>query len=312
MKGITNITLGLENLEIGELIRELRIERRVKQNVLFYGLCARKTYFQLENGEVVMDELLSEWLFSRLHVQYRLIDIMLDDDNFWQKECRHEIAVQMKRYCLEKAESLLKEYEARAPKIKLHTQYVLARRAEILFKTGKEKSGKLFREALELTMAVVELEKRLKGNGVISEEELWLYLHYRICENPFSMEEYTLFLERVEELFLSVQLYAESYFEAAYQYVCALWSTEQYTLCREVCEKAITWLKRGVKSFHLAEFHAFHAMAGMKLKHETEEERNLFQQCKMAYYAGISFGEEETAEKIKKQCEEVFGWHITD
>ncbi|MBP3567534.1 MAG: hypothetical protein J6K04_00065 [Lachnospiraceae bacterium] len=307
-----NITLGLENLEIGELIRELRIDRNVKQNVLFYGLCARKTYFQLENGEVVMDELLSERLFSRLHVQYRLLDIMLDDDNFWQKECRHEIEVQMKRHCLEKAESLLKEYEDRTPKATIHTQYVLAKRAEILFETGQEKSGELFRKALELTMAVAELEERLKGNGVISEEELWLYFRYRTCENPFSMEEYISFLERVEELFLSAQLYAESYFEAAYQYACALWNTEQYTLCREVCEKAITWLKRGVKSFRLSEFYFLDAMAGMNLKHEPEEEQNLFQKCKMAYYIGISFGEEEAAEQIKVQCEEEFGWHITD
>lgn len=307
-----NITIGLENLEIGELIRELRIERKVKQNVLFDGLCARKTYFQLENGEVVMDELLSERLFSRLHVQYRLLDVMLNDNQFWQKECRHEIGVQICKRCWEKAESLLNEYEEWAPKEKLHMQYILGKRAEIFLKTGQGKTGEKFREALEVTMPVEEFEKRLNGNGVIAEEELWLYFCYRTCDNPFTEKEYTLFLERVEEWFLSAQIYAEVYFEASYQFVCELWSTEQYTLCREVCEKAITWLKRGVKSFHLAEFHALDAMAGMKLKHEPEEERNLFQQCKMAYYVGVSFGEKEMAEQIKVQCEEVFGWHITE
>ena len=78
-----------------------------------------------------------------------------------------------------------------------------------------------------------------------------------------------------------------------------------------ICQKAISWLKRGVKKYHLPEFHFLDAMAGMKLKHEPEEERKLFQQCKMAYYVSMSFDEKNVAEKIKKQCKENYGWHIT-
>lgn len=307
-----NETIGLEGMEISELIRELRIEKGVQQEVLYQGLCTRKKYFQLENGEVVMDELLSERLFSRLHVQYKLIDIMLDDDNFWQKECRHEINVQLHKKAWEKAENLLKEYEERAPKTELHTQYVLAKRAEICLKTGKDKCGKAFLEALELTMPVHELESRLKGNGVIAEDELMWYFCYRMCDKPFSMEEYSMFLERIEKLYLSVQITAEVYFEIAYLYVISLFETEQYVLCRDVCQKAISWLKRGVKNFRLPEFTYLDAIAGMKLKHEPEEERELFQQCKMAYYVSLSFGEKDMAEEIKKQCKEKYGWHITD
>lgn len=90
-----NETLGLEELEIGEVIRELRIEIDIPQKILYYGLCTRRQYIQLENGEVIMDEYLSERLLSRLHIQYRLMDIMLDDDNFWQKECRHAVRIAM-------------------------------------------------------------------------------------------------------------------------------------------------------------------------------------------------------------------------
>ncbi len=307
-----NETIGLEGMEISELIRELRIEKGIPQEVLYQGLCTRKKYFQLENGEVVIDELLSERLFSRLHVQYKLIDIMLDDEQFWQKECRHEIAVQLYKRAWEKAECLLKEYEEKAPKTELHTQYVLAKRAEIGLKTGQKDCGKAFLEAMELTITVHELESRLKGNGVISEDELMWYVYYRICDKPFSMEEYRLFLERIEELFLSVQINTELYFKMAYWYTESLLEAEQFVLCREVCQNAITWLKQGVKSFHLPEFYFLDAMAGMKLKHEPEEERELFQQCKMAFYVGMAFGETDVAEKIKKQCEENYGWHITD
>lgn len=312
MMRMKNETIGLEGMEVSELIRELRIEKKVRQEVLYKGLCSRKKYFQLENGEVVMDEFLSERLFSRLHVQYRLIDIMLDDNNFWQKECRHEINLQLHKRDWEKAESLLKEYEKRAPKIKLHTQYVMARRAEIRLKTGQEKDGRAFREALELTMPVAELEHRLKSNGIVAEDELWMYFCYRVCDNPFPVDEYLLFLERVEEVFLSVQIYAEVYFEAAYQCAYTLWQGEQLGLCREICQKAIAWLKRGVKSFRLPEFYFLDAMAGMKLMPEPEEERKLFQQCKMAYYVSLSFNEKETAEEIRKQSKENYGWHITD
>ena len=306
-----NETLGLERMEVSELIRELRIEKGVCQEILYQGLCTRKKYFQLENGEVVMDELLSERLFSRLHVQYKLIDIMLDDDNFWQKECRHEISIQMQKMAWEKTEGLLKEYEDRAAKTELHTQYVLAKRAELGLKSGRDKCGPLFLEALELTMPVQELECRLQGNGVISENELLWYFYYRICDKPFSMDEYAFFLERMEELLLYAQIYGEVYFEAAYCYACFLTEMEQYVVCRKICQKAILWLKRGVKNYHLPEFHFLDAMAGMKLKHESEEERKLFQQCKMAYYVSMSFDEKNVAEKIKKQCKENYGWHIT-
>ena len=147
MGEMKNITLGLESMEVSELIRELRVEKGIRQDVLYHGLCTRKKYFQLENGEVVMDEYLSERLFSRLHVQYKLIDVMLDDDNFRQKELRYEINLRLRKRAWEKAESLLKEYEERAPKTELHTQYVLAKRAEINWKTGKDKPGNAFLEA---------------------------------------------------------------------------------------------------------------------------------------------------------------------
>lgn len=305
-----NETLGLEKMEISDLIREIRKEKKILQDVLYKGLCKKKVYFQVENGDVIMDELLSERLFSRLHVQYRLVDIMLNDDNFWQKETRYEINTLLHRRCWEQAEGLLEEYEKRAPQVEVHTQYVLSKRAELLFQTKQETGGVLFREALELTMSISEVEARLKDSGVISAEELWMYFRYRSCEKPFSMEEYPLFLEQVEKWFLSVQIYAEVYFEAAYRYACELWEAEEYAACREVCGKAVFWLKGGLKNFHLAEFYFLDAMAGMKLEHSEEEEKELYQQCKMAYYVGLSFGEKETAEEILKRCKEEWEWHI--
>jgi len=307
---VKNETLGLEGMEISELIREMRIERGVRQEVLYQGLCERKVYFKLENGEVIMDELLAEKLFSRLHVQHRLIDIMLSDNDFWQKECRYEIDLEIKKQNWEKAEELLDEYEERTKEMLLHRQYVMEKRAEIFYQKGQKNCGKMFCEALELTMPLFELENRLSGSGAISEDELWSYMRYRNCVRNFKDTEYKLFLEKLEKCFLSAQIYAEVYFEVAFQYAQELYRTEQYSLCRNVCEKAIEWLKRGIKYFHLAEFYFYDAAAGMKIKHEDAEEKQLFQQCKMAYYVSLSFGEEQTAEMIKERCREEFRWHI--
>lgn len=306
-----NETLGLEKMEISDLIRELRIEKKVRQEELYAGLCGQKKFFQLENGDVVMDELLSEYLFSRLQVQYHLVEVLLDHKEFEQKELRYEIDLQIRKGCRSEAEQLLAEYEAKAPKARIHKQYVRARRAEIYFQTGAEDSGKLFLEALELTMSPEELENRLHLSGIIAAEELWLYFRYRSCEKPFSPEEYAMFLERVEAWFLMAQIHVPVYFEAAYQYALEMWRAERYVLCREVCKKAIAWIKQGRKGLHLAEFYFLDAIAGMKLRHVGEEEKEFCGQCKMAYYISESFGEREVAEKIATYCKEKFGWHIT-
>lgn len=306
-----NETFGLEELEISELIRELRLEKKIHQDVLYSGLCGRKVYFQLENGDCIMDELLSERLFSRLHVQYRWVDIMLSDENFWQKEQRHEIGLQIQKKCWAKAECLLKEYEEKAPKNEIHKQYVLAKRAEILFRTGQENVGELFKAALEFTMSVEELKKRLNSSKVIAEDELWMYVRYRNCEKPFVVEEYRELLEQLEKMFLVTKIYPEVYFEVANQYALALQNNEKFVECRVVCQNAIEWLQEGRKSFYLAEFYFLDAIAGMKLEHGIKEEQEFFQQCKMAYYVSISFGEDEAAEKILKYCKEEFKWRIT-
>jgi len=309
---VKNETIGFEGIEISELIRELRIEKKVKQAVLYSGLCNRKVYFQLENGDVIMDELLSERLFSRLHVQYRLLDIMLSDENFWQKECRYEIDVQVSRKCWKKAQELLKAYEARMPHINLHRQYVLEKRAEISYMMKQENVGVLFREALELTMTVAEVEKRLQGSGIISEDELWMYFRYKSIEKSFSLDEYSIFLKSVEKLFLVAQIYVEVYFEAAYQYACILQAVGQYILCREICKNAIAWLKRGSKKYHLAEFYFLEVKSGMSLKHNENEEKEFYQKCKMAYYVSMSFLDREVANKIADYCRKEWKWHITD
>ena len=167
-----NETIGLHGMELSEVIRELRIEQKVAQAELYVGLCSKKAYLHLESGAGVLDELLSERLMSRLHIQYKLFEIMLGDENFWQKECRRKINRLIRQKKWEEAEVLLEEYSEKAPEDALHKQYVRSRQAQLLKNTDRDKAGELFQETLELTMTIHELEKRRKGSGVVSEEEM--------------------------------------------------------------------------------------------------------------------------------------------
>ena len=306
-----NVNYGFLEFEMSKLIREFRYRHGVSQNALYMGLCNKKEYFQLESGDSEMDELLFEQLMSRLHVQHRLFDIMLDDDQFDRMECRNHIQLCLRRRKWEQAEQLLIEYEAEMPKNNLHLQYVLANRAEILFQNGQE-AGQSFKKALELTMFLEELEKRLLENGVIAENECWMYFRYRCCEQELSEAEYAAFLKSVEKYFLEHQIYPEVYFEATYRYALWLCRLQKYVQCREVCGKAIMELKQGKKVFCLPQILFLDAVAGMRLHYDAEQERELLQQCKQAYYISLSFGKAEMAQKMIAYCLEEFGWHIIE
>ena len=308
---MAKVTCGLAEFEMCELIREFRYHQGISQQELYKGLCNKKEYYQLESGDSVIDELLFEQLLSRLHVQHRLFDIMLDDEAFDRMECRHNIKLCLQKEQWERAEQLLAEYEAMAPSNNLHQQYVLAKRAELLCQTGNT-SGQKFKEALELTLSVEEFERRLQGRGVISEDELWLYFRYRSCEREFTEEEYQLFLHMLEDCFIEHQIYPEVYFEVAYQYALKLHKMQKYVQCREVCEKNIAELKQGKKFFCLPQTLFLDAVTGMRLRHDAEQERELFQQCKQAYYISLSFCKPEMAQKMLMYCEEEFGWHIIE
>lgn len=308
---MAKVTYGLVEFEMCELIREFRYHQGISQQELYKGLCNKKEYFQLESGDSVIDELLFEQLLSRLHVQHRLFDIMLDDDQFDRMKCRHNIKLCLQKKQWEKAEQLLQEYESMAPNNNLHQQYVLAKRAEILYQTGQTAEQK-FKEALELTLEVKELERRLQNSGVISEDELWMYYRYRNCEQEFTEEEYRLFVDTIERCFLEHQIYPEVYYEVAYQYALKLHKLQKYVQCREVCEKTIAELKLGKKTFCLPQVLFLDAVTGMRLRHDAEQERELFQQCKQAYYISLSFCKTEMAQKMQAYCEEEFGWHIIE
>ncbi len=301
-------------IELSEVIKELRLEQKISQTELYQGLCSKKAYERMELGEGVADELLVELLFSRLHAQYRLLDIMLDDEDFWKKESRAEIdrLIQQKKW--KTAGEKLLEYEERAVgKSKLQKQYVVSKKAQLLYLKGEEQdAGELFLSALQMTMEPEELERRLGKSGVVSVEEVWMYSMYRKCCMPFGLEGLGELLGHLEEMFLKNQIYEECLFEIGYWYCCELLKEKKYELCSEICQKMLGYLKTGVRKYRLAEFYCLDAVCGINRDEAGEKSSVWYQQFKMAYYTSLAVFDEQTAGKIAAYAKEEYGWHITD
>lgn len=304
--------LEQNRMELSYLIREQRIARKVSQKDLYEGICTQKAYRKLEEGEGIGDEWMAECLLSRLHVQYRLLEIMLSDEDFWRKECRYEIDKCIRKEQFEKAKRLLDEYELKAQKEGLDRQYVLWKRAVLLCQTDAEKAGTLAKEALELTLPIEEVERRLRSRVVLSEMELELYLLYRKGAGGFSFEEYQTLLRQLKVTFIDECICIRCYFELVFEFAVELLKEKKYRECREVCVQTIHVLRDGNRYDYISELYFVAAIAGEREKNSGEITMEFRQGVKTAYYTAISFGKERIAEEMKKYCQEVYGWHITD
>lgn len=303
--------LKRENTELGRVIRERRQKAGISQRDLYEGLCTREVYLRLEGGGGASDELLAEQVLSRMHLQYRLFDTVVPEQFFQLKEGRFRIDCLIGIWALEEAEAEMEAYRHGAPDTPLHRQYLLWKEAQILEHKEKERAGQLYREALELTMPVSETERRLRTTKVVSVEELDMYLGYRRCLAPCSMEECRQLLSVMEEMLIGNQQYPTYYFELAFSYALQLQDRQKDAETKDFCEKIIQQLNKGLKPFCLAQFYFLHAKMRMKLAHEPEELADIRQEFRMAYYTALSLKEEAVAEEIAAYYEEEYGWHIT-
>ena len=78
--------------------------------------------------------------------------------------------------------------------------------------------------------------------------------------------------------------------------------------------QTILVLRDGNRYDYISELYFLSAIARRKEKEDISEEeiKNFQQEIKTAYYTAMSFGKKRVAEQMKKYCQEVYGWHITD
>lgn len=303
--------LRQNRIELSEMICDIRQQKGISQKELYEGICTKKAYQDLENGEGIGDEWMAECLLSRLHVQYRLLEIFLSERDFERKESRYRIGILLQKGQTEKAKEALAEYEAKAKKSVLDRQYILWKKAELLKETEAQAAGQMAKEALELTLPVSEAEERLRGKVILSEMELELYLLYRKCVQRCSLAEYKEILEKLQQAFLSEQICLRCYFETMFEFVVELFRMENYEECRKWCTQTIEELRRGNRFDFISEFFFISAIAGLHRMQSEEEKKGLRQEIKTAYYTAMSFGREEIARRMRTYCEEVYGWRIT-
>lgn len=137
-------------LTFGALIRMLRTEQKLSQNILCQGLCSKSALSKIENGTLQPDMMLAEALLQRLGISER-------EFTFWadEREAKiHELMFQIV-YCDNKTpaiiESLLDELcLSMTLQDKVLHQFILFRRA--ILKSSNEERISLLWEALALTL----------------------------------------------------------------------------------------------------------------------------------------------------------------
>lgn len=292
-----------ELVEIGALIKMLRKREKIKQTELFEGLCTKEVFERIETGKDFTNELLLERLFSRLHMQYRLLELTLSDDDFARKELRSKIELCVEKQQAERAEELLRQYAAMKKCGKLEEQYILWMRARMLENGKRQEAGEMYRQAFMMTGENVE--RRL-----LSVEELEMYHGYRRCLKPLAKAEQEDWLFWMENELFQRQIYPSSYFIIQREEAEKRYAASQWEAALEICRKCIEVLNSRNKSYFLTEFLFLQAKCRERLKAESKEET--YEEFRMVYYTSIAFGEEIFAEKVAVYCEEELGWHITD
>lgn len=292
-----------DRVEIGALIRMLRKKKRIKKTELFEGLCSKEVFERIENGKGFTDELLVERLLSRLHIQYRLLEVTLSDEEFERKELRAKIELYVEHRKAEAAEKLLEQYESLNIQRELEQQYILWMRAKLLERANPKMAGEMYRQAFYMT-----------GKGVVlrllSMEELDMYLGYCRCSKPLSEKEQKELLSWMEKELLQRQIYSYGYFAMRLAKAKEFFLEDDAEHALQICTQCIEILNSKNKSSLFTEFLFLKAKCNAKLYRKNKEECRV--DFYMVYYTCLGCGEENMAENVAVYCKEEFGWHITD
>ena len=298
-----NTLVQKDLVEVGTLIRMLRKRKKIKQTELFHGLCTKEVFERIEKGKGFTNELLIERLFSRLHMQSKLLDLTLSDIDFERKELRAQIELCVEKNQVTLIEELLYRYEMLEKQGKLDKQYILWTRARVKEFFNYLEAGKLYKQAFLMTGENVK-------RGLLSEEELDMYLGYRRCLKPLTREEQNNLLCWIEEEFFKYQVFPRSYFitklaEAENNYIAG-----RIELAAEICTKCIEILNNKNMTSCLVEF--LFLMAKCRKSLLEKDENVIYESFREVFYTCLAFGEDAMAEKVAVYCKEEMGWHIID
>lgn len=96
---------------IGEIIKELREEKNISQDVLCKGLCSPSTLAKIENGERMPEILLVDSLLTRLGKSPERLEVITSYYNYCKMELSDDIIDDLRRSDYDKAVSKLAKYK---------------------------------------------------------------------------------------------------------------------------------------------------------------------------------------------------------
>lgn len=245
-----------------DLVARLREEQNVSVEQLCEGLCSRKTFSGFKNDEQDIPLLLQDILLERLGVGAETTQEYVDYEEYDRWELRHKILHNITFENIERAESLLKEYEQICDMSdNLERQFVLSQRAQIRRAQGasKEELSALFSETVSLTVHEVSLRPLKEMALSLKELNLMLEREQYLPEGP-RLAQYERIVEYIETKQFDRIGKAKIYPKAVYFWCnCALndtaWMEEQGAVSKllERCNNAFELLRNASRMYFMWE-----------------------------------------------------------
>lgn len=232
-------------IELGKVLGEYRQEQYVNRKSLCRGVCTLNELRDMERGKCSLNEMQLERIASRLHLQPRFFDYSLTETQFLLREQRNKID---RFITLGKTELAHKELsifeEMLQERTPLTEQYILWQQTRCLEQQAKTLAitqdeicqwGWNYQSALEKTLLMGEAEKELEARGLLSIEEVSMYLSYRRLLKPLASKERKHLFEFVERNFVDRDFITDDYTNLGMDYVRELLQKKEVQAAYQIC-----------------------------------------------------------------------------
>ncbi|MDO4327269.1 MAG: helix-turn-helix transcriptional regulator [bacterium] len=302
---------------IGEIIKQVREEKKITILQLSRGLCSPATLSRIEADKREMDMMMASILFERLGYNLDKFEFYGSQEECEQYDKRLSIQKHKESKEFEKMEQELLEYQAEIGEnaSPLHEQFIKKMWGFLAFQTGDyERAIQFFEEAIRLTVPDWQGEWEKLTILSLTELEILQLLADVYSRTGREEEAYTIrcsILEYLDKQNECREQFAELYTNIACKVLPRLVEKGEFQKGVFLCEKGIEILSAIVRMYSWPDLLYWKGVCLEKLLESGEvSEKEVIAAYKEAYYIYRLFSQNETAEKIKIHLEENYQWEF--
>lgn len=233
---------------VGIMIREILIEKNIKQSALGRGICKKSALSKYLNGAWRMDRLLLTCLLQRIGKSASKFSLLLTEAENEYFEWRHQVYVAQMHCDWQKIEQLLKEKVCETYTINevLQRQYIQIMQAFIEEKIyhNREKSIRLLEEAICTT--VPDFAEGLREDTLLASHEISAILLWQNLQpdKEKSLKWVEKLLSYLRTHYDDMQEFGRLFPKVVGQYLLLLRPKKEYSTCLALSDEAIQMMIR--------------------------------------------------------------------